>query len=356
MVEKQVKVWFLRSLKRWHFHENGRNMPWKGIKDPYRIWLSEVILQQTRVEQGISYFLAFVKKYPSVHKLAQAPENEVFKLWEGLGYYSRCRNLIHTAKHVSYELDGKFPSSREGLISLKGVGPYTAAAIGSFAFGLPLAVVDGNVMRVLSRFLGIKTPIDSISGKKKMEEVADALLDKKDPAWFNQAMMDLGATVCKPKSPDCVACPLHKNCVAFSKKQQDLFPVKAQKVKQKKRFLFYLILECKGQILIRQRTGKDIWQDLFEFVLIEKDEPLDPKEIRSPQFWDLPIPLKSWLLVHQSQPIVHQLSHQQLTAVFSVVRTNKKLNREGYTWVYKKQMHQFAFPRLITRFLENHFL
>ncbi|MEY3432383.1 MAG: A/G-specific adenine glycosylase, partial [Bacteroidota bacterium] len=228
-------------------------MPWKGIKDPYRIWLSEVILQQTRVEQGISYYQAFVKAYPTVHKLAQAPENEVFKIWEGLGYYSRCRNLIHTAKRVSQDLKGEFPTSREGLISLKGVGPYTAAAIGSFAFGLPLAVVDGNVMRVLSRFFGIKTPIDSTSGKKMMEEVADALLDKKDPAWFNQAMMDLGATVCKPQSPDCATCPLQKKCIAFSQKKQSLFPVKTQKVKQKKRFLFYLILESKGQVLIRQR-------------------------------------------------------------------------------------------------------
>ncbi len=356
MVEKQVKVWFLRSLKQWHFHKNEREMPWKGIKDPYKIWLSEIILQQTRVEQGISYFQAFVETYPTVHKLAQATDNEVFKLWEGLGYYSRCRNLIHTAKLVTNELNGVFPSTREGLLSLKGIGPYTAAAIGSFAYALPLAVADGNVMRVLSRFFASKTPIDTVQGKRKMEEIANTLLDKKDPAWFNQAMMDLGATVCKPKSPACNVCPLQKKCSAFQKKHQDRFPVKRQKIKPQKRFLYYLLLEQKGQILIRKRTQKDIWQDLFEFVLVEKDEPCDQKEILSPRFWDLKIPLKSWQVLHHSQPVLHQLSHQQIHAVFLIVRTDMKYKADEYTWVAKKEIRQFAFPRLITRFLEHHFL
>ena len=206
MIEKQLKKWFSKQLLEWHQTKNTRSMPWKGIKDPYRIWLSEVILQQTRVQQGMAYYQRFIENYPDVHSLAAAPERDVFKLWEGLGYYSRCRNLIITAKTISADLKGQFPRTEVGLIGLKGIGKYTAAAIGSFAFGLPLAVVDGNVMRVMARFLGIHDPIDQSAVKKKFEVLAKELLGQVDPALYNQAIMDLGATVCKPGNPNCEIC------------------------------------------------------------------------------------------------------------------------------------------------------
>ena len=189
---------FSRILQKWNREKNTRQMPWKGEKDPYKIWLSEIILQQTRVEQGLNYYNNFIKTFPDVHKLAKAPEEKIFKLWEGLGYYTRCRNLIASARYISKELKGKFPDTYEEIKALKGVGPYTAAAISSFAFNLPHAVVDGNVFRVLARIFGISTPIDSTEGKKKFTELANKLLDKKQPGFYNQAIMDFGAVICKP--------------------------------------------------------------------------------------------------------------------------------------------------------------
>ena len=235
MVEKQHKVWFSKALKNWHLVENNRKMPWKGIKDPYKIWLSEIILQQTRVEQGLTYYNRFIECYPDVHSLAKAADNQVFKLWEGLGYYSRCRNLIKAAKTISIEHDGLFPASKEGLLALSGIGNYTAAAIGSFAFGLPLAVVDGNVLRVLSRVFGISTPVDTPAGKKVLEQLAEQLLDTKDPALYNQAIMDLGATVCKPRQPICGACPFQHKCLAFETGKIEQLPVKSKKIKQREK-------------------------------------------------------------------------------------------------------------------------
>ena len=268
MIEKQTKTWFRRSLLDWNLNKNDRKMPWKGIKDPYKIWLSEIMLQQTRVEQGMGYYNRFIKAFPTVESLSQATENQIFKLWEGLGYYSRCRNLIATAKKVSFELGGRFPETREGLLSLKGVGPYTAAAIGSFAFGLPLAVVDGNVMRVLSRVLGIKEPVDQPAVKKKIEKYAGELLDDKNPAAYNQAIMDLGAVVCKPQQPACSQCPFQKKCFAHKHELQATLPVKSKKIKSRERFIYYLILEHAGKQLLRKRRGNDIWKGLYEFVLM----------------------------------------------------------------------------------------
>ena len=350
MVEKQHKVWFSKALKKWHLVENNREMPWKGIKDPYKIWLSEIILQQTRVEQGLAYYNRFIDTYPDVHALAKAPDNQVFKLWEGLGYYSRCRNLIKAAKTISIEHDGLFPASKEGLLALSGIGNYTAAAIGSFAFGLPLAVVDGNVLRVLSRVFGISMPVDTPAGRKALEQLAEQLLDKKEPALYNQAIMDLGATVCKPRQPICGACPFQHKCLAFETDKIEQLPVKSKKIKQRERFFYYLILESKGIQLVRQRKGKDIWQDLFEFILKETDEPVDEKELKSWSFWNLGAKKEKTTLLSVSAELVHQLTHQKIRCRIVHLRCASSLKIEGYQWMDISSIQQLAFPRLITRY------
>lgn len=328
-------------------------MPWKGIGDPYKIWLSEIILQQTRVEQGMSYYNSFVEAYPTVHALAQAPDNEVFKRWEGLGYYSRCRNLIKTAREISLEKDGIFPASKEGLLALKGIGNYTAAAIGSFAFGLPLAVVDGNVLRVLSRVFGINDPIDLPAGRLHIEKIAEGLLDHKDPASYNQAIMDLGATVCKPKQPLCTSCPFALKCQALIHGQVHLLPIKAKKLKQRERFFYYLLIEHKGMQLVRQRQGKDIWQDLFEFMLKEKDEPVDEKDLKSLDFWELKSSKGTIEQVSLSGEMTHQLTHQKIRCRILHIKSSVLFDVEGYEWKTTEAIGQLAFPRLITRYKDT---
>jgi A/G-specific adenine glycosylase len=353
VLEKQLKVWFLRSLKRWHLLENKRQMPWKGEKDPYKIWLSEVILQQTRVEQGWAYYEKFIKKYPTVHDLAESIDNEVFKLWEGLGYYNRCRNLLTTARMVSLEFEGHFPSTREGLLQLKGIGNYTAAAIGSFAFGLPLAVVDGNVYRIISRVLGIDEPIDQTKGKLLFEQLANELLDKKEPARHNQAIMDFGATVCTPKNPGCDTCPFAAKCVAFQNNLQFKLPVKAKKITTKDRYLYYLMLDYESERLVRKRGTGDIWKDLHEFLLIEKDEPTDDRTLKNNAFWSAQTIFSPHQIQQLSDQLIHQLTHQKIHSRILHVKIDKKINVEGYQWMTRTQLNNVAFPRLLTRYLEN---
>ncbi|MEO1264044.1 MAG: A/G-specific adenine glycosylase, partial [Bacteroidota bacterium] len=238
------------------FSTNHRPLPWKGEKNPYLIWLSEIILQQTRVEQGLPYFEKFKKKYPTVKDLANAPEDEVMKMWEGLGYYSRARNLHAAAKFIADELNGTFPDTFHEILGLKGVGPYTAAAIASFAYGLPHAVVDGNVYRVLSRFFGIEEPIDTTAGKKLFAALAQELLDEKQAGNYNQAIMDFGATHCTPALPACTSCLMKSKCTAFQKNTVNKLPVKIKKTKRRQRFFNYLILNEKGNVFIKKRTQK----------------------------------------------------------------------------------------------------
>lgn len=244
-------------------------MPWKGERDPYKIWLSEIILQQTRVEQGLPYYEKFVAAYPTVMHLAAAPEDEVLKNWEGLGYYSRARNLHTAAKYIAGSLAGRFPDTYEGIRALKGVGDYTAAAIASFAYDLPYAVLDGNVYRVLARFSGDDTPIDSPAGKKVFSSLAAALLDTTRPAAYNQAIMDFGATHCTPRQPACPVCPLQERCVAFQSGQVNKLPVKSKTAEKKDRFFVYAVFYHGDYTWVRQRGEKDIWQNLYEFPLLE---------------------------------------------------------------------------------------
>src|ERR1043166_2452290 len=259
---------FSSILLKWNKEENNRQMPWKGEKDPYKIWLSEIILQQTRVDQGLKYYEKFITAFPDIDRLANASDQRIYKYWEGLGYYTRCKNLIATARNVSKNLDGKFPETYEGIKNLKGIGPYTAAAIASFGFNEQRAVVDGNVFRVLSRMFGIAKSIDSAEGKKWFNDLAGRLLYKKDPALYNQAIMDLGAVVCKPV-PVCELCPFKKKCHARLTNKVHSLPVKGKKVLIRKRWFNYVLLEYKGKLAIRKREEKDIWHNLFEFLLVE---------------------------------------------------------------------------------------
>jgi len=272
MKKNVQKLFFRESLLLWNEYDNDRPMPWKGEKDPYKIWISEIILQQTRVAQGLEYYKRFIHKFPTIQYLAKAPEKQVFKLWEGLGYYSRCKNLISTAKYISKELMGIFPDNYADLIKLKGVGKYTASAIASFAYALPYAVVDGNVFRVLSRYFGIETPIDSNEGKKYFTEIANNLLDNENPGVYNQAIMDFGAVVCKPLLPLCNGCPLQSQCKAYKNNLVKILPIKEKFILRKERWFYYFIIELNNTIYIKKRKKKDIWQNLYEFVIIEKNK------------------------------------------------------------------------------------
>jgi A/G-specific adenine glycosylase len=303
---------FSSILLQWNRKKNNRQMPWKGEKDPYKIWLSEIILQQTRVEQGLDYYNKFIKAFPDVHKLAKAPAKKVFKLWEGLGYYSRCRNLIISAKYISKELKGNFPDSYEDIKALKGIGPYTASAISSFAFNLPHAVVDGNVYRVLARIFGIHTPVDSAAGKKKFVDLANKLLDKTWPGLHNQAIMDFGAVICKPV-PLCDQCPFKKNCFAFLNNKINKLPVKKKKITTKKRWFYYLVMEFDKKTAIRERTGKDIWQQLFEFPMIEMDKERSLKNILTAAEKYGLLPKNNYEFISISPLYKQQLSHQLIT-------------------------------------------
>jgi len=343
---------FSRLLLQWDQHENFRTMPWKFEKDPYKIWLSEIILQQTRVEQGLAYYERFINEFPDVQKLAIAPETMVMKMWEGLGYYSRCRNLLATARHVTDKLHGQFPDTYHGLVQLKGVGPYTAAAIASFAFGLPHAVVDGNVIRVLSRVFGIDNPWDTTEGKKIFEALANKLIDKKEPGRYNQAIMDFGATICKPRNPDCENCPFSKKCTALLQERIEDLPLRSKKIKVKERWFYYVICNYQNGIYIRKRTSKDIWQHLHEFVLIEQNISFAPEKILQQQA------LKKMLSMpyekkHISAWQTQKLTHQTIHSCFVELEICKPLESQAYFWADKNSLQQFAFPRTIIKYLQQ---
>lgn len=348
------KKFFSHALISWNQSENKREMPWKGEKDPYKIWISEIILQQTRVKQGIAYYQRFIKQFPNVGTLATSPEQKVFKLWEGLGYYSRCRNIIASAKYIHRNLEGKFPETYEEILSLKGIGPYTASAIASFAFNKPCAVLDGNVFRVLSRFFGIEIPINTTAGKNYYRELAQLLLNKKDPATYNQAIMDFGAVICKPASPLCLQCPLQKKCIAFSKNKVALLPINEKIIKQKKRYLNYLIVEYDRQFYVQKRTGKDIWENLNEFILIETDSPVKVSGlVKSDLFLSL-FENDFFFIKAISEPYSQRLTHQLITGQFFHFLLQKPLKNPGkYQLTTRKKLEELAFPKFIASYLKD---
>ena len=341
---------FRAGLLRWNAQHNKRQMPWKGETDPYKIWLSEIILQQTRVEQGLGYYQRFVQTFSNVHALAGAPEQQVFKLWEGLGYYSRCKNLIATAKYIAAERNGVFPTDYNSILALKGVGPYTAAAIASFAYNLPHAVLDGNVFRVLSRIFAVDTPIDSTGGKQRFALLAQETLDTEKPGVYNQAIMDFGATVCKP-APECAHCFFKHACLAFAQNRQAGLPVKGKAAALKERWFHYVILEYGGEIAIRQRTAKDIWQNLYEVLLIEAAEKWDKATILLQLQKSYSIAPGDYEVLSAAANAAQKLSHQKINFSFIHLRLRRRPGLDGMAWVAEKVLADYPFPKTLGAFL-----
>lgn len=339
---------FVAELLSW-YRKNKRSLPWRGTKDPYKVWLSEIILQQTRVEQGTAYYHAFTEKYPDVRALAKASEDQVLKTWEGLGYYSRARNLHFTAKKIVNELDGKFPATHAGLLELKGVGDYTASAISSICFGEVQPVVDGNVFRFLSRYFGITTPIDSTKGKKEFRAVAEELITRKDPGTFNQAMMEFGARQCVPRNPDCGACVFRLSCVALKKKLVTTLPVKEKKTKVTDRYFFYLVIKNGKNTFIKQRKGKGIWQGLFEFPVMETEARVDAKAAMKSVAWKKLSGGLKLNVTDISDEHVHILSHQKLHIRFVTSELKGKASLSGYKRVAISDIEDYAFPVVIKK-------
>lgn len=333
------------------YKKNKRDLPWRNINDPYKIWLSEIILQQTQVIQGLNYYIKFTETFPTVIDLANAPEDKVMRLWQGLGYYSRARNLHAASKIIKTNHKGKFPNTYESIKELKGVGDYTAAAISSFAFGLPYAVVDGNVYRVLSRLFNINTPINSTKGKKDFQFLADELLNKKQPALHNSAIMEFGALWCKPQNPKCEECPLQENCLAFEKNTISLLPVKDKKIKIKTRHLHYFIFNYKNNVYIQKRTEKDIWQNLYEFYLIETDEPTIANEIFKHK--KLKAIINDFNVISITSEKKHVLSHQHLYATFYELEIKTSINSEFLLKIKRSDLNNFGLPQLINKYLKS---
>jgi A/G-specific adenine glycosylase len=337
---------FSNTVIGWYL-KHKRELPWRNTNDPYWVWLSEIILQQTRVSQGLPYFLTFVEHFPQVSDLANANEEKVLRLWQGLGYYSRARNLHKTAQHVAFELGGKFPDNYSGLLKLKGIGEYTAAAIASFSYNETVPVVDGNVFRVLSRYFDIETDIANASAKKEFAALAFELMPKDSPATFNQAIMEFGALQCVPKSPDCDVCPLNGGCLALKYNKVGQLPVKSKKAKPKERFFHYFIyVDQADQTRIVKRTGKGIWHNLYEFPMIEyeninfvceRDLSINQDEIIS-------------VKTLESNSTVHKLTHQTLHIRFTEIRVKGKI-ADG---VPISDLESFPFPIVLHNFIQKH--
>ena len=326
------------------YRQNKRDLPWRNTNDPYKIWLSEIILQQTRVDQGLSYYFKFLNNYPTIEVLAAAREQEVLNLWQGLGYYSRARNLHFSAKYITNELHGKFPENYIDILKLKGVGSYTAAAIASFSYKENVAVVDGNVYRLLSRFFNIETPIDSTAGKKEFFELAQSLIDPNQPDIFNQAIMEFGALQCTPANPNCMGCPLNIGCIAWSKQIVKNRPVKEKKTLVKDRFFHFLLFRETNKIIIEQRESKDIWQNLYQFPLIETTSAIEVPAIYS---------ITKIAPYFISAEIIHILSHQRLHAKFYHFTNLPEIIEPNWSIIDLEKLDDFPLPRLIDRYLET---
>jgi A/G-specific adenine glycosylase len=343
---------FSPSIIKW-YHINRRELPWRDTNDAYLIWLSEIILQQTRVAQGLNYFLRFKERFPTVVSLAEADEQEILKLWQGLGYYSRARNLHKTAQIIAEKYDGIFPTDYNDILSLKGVGEYTAAAIASFAYNQPYAVVDGNVFRVLARIFGIDLAINSTEGKKQFSQLANQLLDKKNPSFHNQAIMEFGALQCTPQQPDCNNCIFTKKCAAFLSNSVSLLPVKEKKIKQRERHFNYFFIKNKNFTYLQKRTQKDIWLNLYEFPLWESDRNLSIEDIilqqnEIPALKDIQIEISSSLFKTK-----HILSHQIIYANFYTLKIeeeNKYLKKCEKTSI--GNLTEYPVSKLIDLFLD----
>jgi A/G-specific adenine glycosylase len=346
---------FTNELITW-YRKHKRDLPWRNISNPYHIWLSEIILQQTRVEQGLPYYLKFLAHFPTINSFANASEDQILHLWQGLGYYSRGRNMLKTAKHIQQNLNGVFPHQYQELIKLTGIGEYTAAAISSFSSNEAKAVVDGNVYRLLSRYFGIETPINSTTGKKQFQEVADQLLDIHNAGEHNQAMIEFGALQCKPKSPNCEQCPFLTSCFAYQNNKVQQLPVKLKTVKIKHRYFYYFMVTYKNQILIKRRDNSDIWAGLHDFPLVEFASETKIEEVLNQtqeQNW-----FQNTFIVKSISPqIKHILTHQRLFAQFIHIEVTEtsKINLAPSFWINIVATGNYGMPKLIFEFM-NKFL
>jgi A/G-specific adenine glycosylase len=342
---------FTSKLNSW-YSKNKRPLPWRKNKEPYRVWLSEIILQQTRIDQGKPYFERFVQAYPDVIALANASEDDILKLWQGLGYYSRARNLHKAAKQVATDFQGKFPNNYKALLQLKGVGPYSAAAIASICFDEPVPVVDGNVFRFLGRFFGIEEPIDSARGKNAFFNQASGLIDKNHPGDFNQAMMEFGATVCTPRNPLCATCPFREDCKAFNTDRVSHFPVKSRKTKVTRLHIHYFVVPSAKGFVLQQRPSRGIWANLYEFPSIASEKPLSENEL-SEKVLQLGLPDLS--MAQKTESVEHLLSHRKITAYFWRYADAYTLS-ENFETVSEDAISQFAVPKLLENYINSHIL
>ena len=343
------------TLINW-FAENRRDLPWRHNPTPYQVWLSEIILQQTRVNQGWDYYLRFVEKWPTVNDLANATEEEVLKMWQGLGYYSRARNLHQCAKQIVEQHGGQFPADFEKLKQLKGIGDYTAAAIASIAFDLPHAVVDGNVYRVLSRLFDIDTPININEGQTVFAKIADDLLNREQPGLHNQAMMEFGALQCTPKNPNCLLCPLQAQCLAFANQTVMQRPVKLQKLKITTRYFNYLVFRIEGNVYLHKRSGNDIWKNLYDFPCIESENPMTVEEVIASEKFHQLIENKSFTIIKTSPTFTHKLTHRTIIAQFIEIKLEENLLRIETNDLFlarETDLGNFPIPRLIDLYLNN---
>ena len=341
---------FNSILTNW-YQANKRDLPWRKSKKPYNIWLSEIILQQTQVKQGLPYYEAFISNFPTLKDLANASENEVLKIWQGLGYYSRARNLHFSAKYINDHLEGVFPKNYKELLQLKGVGDYTASAIASICYEESIAAVDGNVYRVLGRYFGIDTPINSTHGIKQFKTLATSLLPVSNLGDYNQAVMEFGARQCKPQSPVCTKCPLNKNCQAYATGSVKFLPVKLKKNKVKKKYFNFIVISLKGnKTYLEQRTKKGIWQQLYQFPMIETEKPIDLEGLLAHSDAQSVIP-ESYdeLLLFNEIDIVHKLSHQELHIKFWILKTSIQM-KKAIKW---SDIKYYPVPIVLERFINN---
>jgi len=344
---------FSKKLLKWH-RSHARPHPWKNTSDPYKIWISEIILQQTRVETGTAYYLKFIRKFPTVSDLSQASLKEVLATWQGLGYYSRARNLHTSAKFIHNELNGIFPKTYEDILNLKGVGPYTAAAIASFAFLLPYAVLDGNVKRVLARYHGYKENILSSIAYKELENILSLYFDKKNPAKFNQAIMDFGATLCKPKQAVCDQCPLSGDCFAFQNGMVESLPVRQKLAPRRDRYFHFFVIKDGDKILMEERKSKDIWQNLYQFPLLESNSnrKLNKKELHLFLSNELGLNISSTISLSKG-PKAQLLTHQRIVSRFYELQLEDDYSPHRGFWFTKDELDHMAFPKIIDWYLKD---
>ena len=346
---------FSYLIIRW-YGENKRDLPWRHTNDPYRIWVSEVILQQTRVEQGLAYYHRFVERFPDVESLAKAEEEEVIKIWQGLGYYSRARNMHHSARTIYHDNQSKFPASYDELIKIRGVGDYSASAISSIVYGESQPVVDGNVLRVIARFEGIREPVNTSAGKKKVKQILTTYIDPLQPGNFNQAIMELGALICKPKQPLCLQCPIMQNCKAYLDQLTNELPVLTKARPSTVRFFNYLVIlsqqDQENYIWLRKRTGNDIWKNLYDFPLIETNSELSPEELKTNKQWKEITGLHEFVIDPVRETARHNLTHRELMVKFILMSSNDFYHQE-YLKVNINDFHKYPVPRLIENFLKK---